>query len=184
MTGVRLELANPHDYKSPADYVEQHLAPVATELHRITNELLEPGATSAEEWAVDMVPPSRSENFQRLDRPLLRLAKHVVFDGSEYFLISKDVLRSKQLKVQLSATVYVHENGTAVFRLVDSLGDAIENSVISTNSREPETVSVVLPFGEQRGCIHPSRQTYFIEACSPHGIIPVCRRFSLSFIYL
>lgn len=189
MTGARLELGNPESYATAREYIESHLAPAVTELHRITNELLSPGATSAEEWAVDMVPSDGAlAFFQRLDRHLESSAKHVVFDGADYFKIAPELLRTKQLKVQLTATVYAqhdHDPGTVEFRLVRDDGTLIKNSHVSTYDAKPFTYSRVLPFGEEPGCVSPDRRTYFIEGCSPYrSSLPVCRRLSLSFIYI
>lgn len=192
MTGVRLELANPNDYKSPADYVEQHLAPVATELHRITNELLEPGATSAEEWLVDMVPERgfKRGDFSKLSKRLYNDAKHADFDGSAYFSLPKELLRSKQAKVQFSATVYGYPVpggtvGTVRFRLVDSDNGFIQGSSLYTTSTMPVTLTATLPFGDYQFAVKPFKARYYIQGASSDPLfLPVCRRLSLSFIYL
>jgi hypothetical protein len=184
VTGVRIELANQNTYGSPSEYVEQHLVPVVTELHRITNELLDPGCTSPEDWAADMVPGEKTKSYyRRLDTPLNHRAKHVAFDGSEYFKIAPELLRSKQLKVQLTAIVYVL--GTeAEFRLVRDDGMIVLGSLIQAYKRTPETFSVILPFGAEVGCVSPDARTYYLEGGSVGKNTPVCRRFSMSFIYL
>lgn len=192
MTGVRLELGNPNAYKTVQEYVERHVAPVVTELHRLTTEILAPGATSAEECGVDMVSDPESRGFRRLDRHLSGspTAKHVVFDGAESFKIAADVLRNKRLKVQLSAVVYqrhLNDGGIApvVFRLAGEDGIVISDSEFHCISTEPTLHSRVLPFGRQMGCIEPSLQRYYLEASGVPGVaLPVCRRFSLSFIYI
>jgi hypothetical protein len=182
MTGLRLELNNSDAY---VDYIEQHLAPVATELHRITNELLSPGATSSEEWAMDMVSSKAlSATFSRLDRRLDESAKHVTFDGGEYFSLPPELLRAKQLKIQLTAVVYVKRLGTATFRLVREDGMAIDNSEFETADVMPTTRVCILPFGDQPGCISSDKQRYFIEGRATKGAFPVCRRLSLSFVYI
>lgn len=188
MSGLRLELPDPTAC-SPQEYIEKHLAPALTELHRITNELLSPGSTSTEENSVDLVPANLfAGRFSRLDTPLYQWAKHVTFQGQEYFSLPKSLLKAKQVKVQLTAIIYANRRKLTVtpvqFRLVDSSGDVITNSELSTASSEPATMTAILPFGEQKGCIHPSSQTYFIEGCSDGSATPVCRRFSLSFIYI
>jgi hypothetical protein len=184
VTGVRVELDNPIAYRSPTEYIEQHLLPVVTELHRITSELLDPGSTSPEDYAVDMVPGEKSKSYyRRLDTQLNPSAKHVTFDGSEYFKIAPELLRSKQLKVQLTAIVYVL--GTrAEFRLVRDDGSIILGSLIQAFQRTPETFSVILPFGNEAGCVSPDARIYYLEGGSIGKNIPVCRRFSMSFIYL
>jgi hypothetical protein len=190
VTGLRLELPNPHQSESPREYIEKHLAPVITELHRITNELLAPGATSAEEWSADMVPAvAPSPRYTRLDKCLIQMGKNVSFDGAEHLTLSTELLRAKQLKVQLTAVVYVYANcqepRTVEFRLVRDDGQAITGSEFQSISTEPETVSRTLPFGVLDGCIAPERRTYFIEGRSLGGKSqPVCRRFSLSFVYI
>lgn len=190
MTGIRVELNDPTDYPSPKDYVEQHLAPVATELQRITNELLSPGATSSEEWSVDMVPSTGGFGaFCSLDAPLTVNAKHVTFDGREYFALPKELLRAKQVKVQFTAVVYVkllHDTHYPVtFRLVKDTGEVIDNSEFDVSTEEPETVRRTLPFGDARGSISPELRTYYIQArCLGAGKLPVCRRLSLSFVYI
>lgn len=191
MTGVKVELANPHQYTSPREYIEKHLAPAVTELHRITNELLSPGATSAEEWSVDMVPCAGPISiYQRLDRPLDNYTgKHVSFDGSEHLSVPPELLRAKQLKVQLTAVVYVYANGEepapVSFRLVRDDGEVIDNSEFKVTTVKPETRSFTLPFGTQQGSVAPERRTYFIEGRSIGRMSqPVCRRFSLAFVYI
>lgn len=185
MTGIRIALDNPDAYPSPREYVEKHLAPVATELHRITNELLSPGSTSAEEWAMDMVPSKFGDRFCRLDRRLEEAPKHVIFDGSEYFSLPKELLRAKQVKIQFTAAVYVKGHGTAAFRLVCDDEAIIKDSEFTTDSPILFTKTCRLPFGDQRGCIQPDSRTYYIEACRTKGRgIPVCRRLSLSFVYI
>src|SRR5262245_17581802 len=182
MSGVRLELANPNDYDSPQDYVERHLAPVLTELHRLTSELFAPGSTS-EEASVDMVPESGPNSlFQRFDKPLDGAPKHVVFDGSAYFSLPKELLRAKQAKVQLTAVAYCKSDRAKLdecgFRLVSDDGTEITNSSFSVTSPHLETVSKILPFGEQPGSIWPDSRVYYLEGRSFGArTVPVCRRF-------
>lgn len=186
MTGLRLDLANPGAYR---DYVAEHLAPVATELHRVVNELLAPGATSAEEWSVDMVPEISDSVFRQLDQPLHPSGKSTVFDGAEYFTLPKELLRAKQLKVQLVAVVYGKAmdgwDSTVDFRLVRDDGMVITNSTFFCNEGEPTPFYRTLPFGDTPGSISPDKRTYYIEGRSEYGhSLPVCRRFSLSFVYI
>jgi hypothetical protein len=189
MTGVRVELANPEDYSSATEYIQQHLAPLVAELHRLTNELLVPGST-AEELAVDMVPTDPSGLlYRRLDKRLDASAKHVTFDGSAYFTVPAELLLVKQAKVQLTAVVYAkllgNMGGPVAFRLVREDGLIIDASAFEVTSPKPTTVTRVLPFGYTEGCIAPERHDYFLEA-RYLGIktIPVCRRFSLAFVYI
>jgi hypothetical protein len=194
MSSLRVELANPHTYSSPKEYIEEHLVPVVTELHRITNELLAPGATSAEEWAVDMVPMVAGSLWQELDQRLFDYPKHVIFDGSEYFTLPPELLRAKQLKVQLVAVVYCKVNAadpllvgntSAEFRLVRGDGTVVDNSLCEVNSEAPTTLSRRLPFGTEPGCIEPEKSSYTIQARShSRHVLPVCRRLSLSFVYI
>jgi len=185
MSGSRLELANPNTFESPKEYVEKHLAPLVTELHRVTNELLSPGSSSAEEWGVDMVPSKADAIFRRLDKRVDDSPKHVIFDGSEYFSLPKELLRAKQAKIMFTAVLYTKGKGEAQFRLVRDDGVVVENSVIYVS--EQHTVATYtrhLPFGDQPGSISPDSRTYYIEASSQGRCIPVCRRFSLSFVYI
>jgi hypothetical protein len=185
VSGVRLDLANPNTYSSPKEYIEKHLAPIATELHRLANEMVAPG-TSAEEGAMDMVPSFHpSSSFARLGKRLDESAKHVIFDGSAYFSMSKELLRSKQLKVQFTAQVYVKGSGEASFRLVRGDGMFIQDSLFRAAGSQLKQIVRILPFGDQPGCVSPDSRTYFIEAGNVEaGLVPVCRRFSLSFVYL
>jgi hypothetical protein len=188
MTGIRLNLADPADFLSPHDYIEQHLLPIAAELHRLTNELIAPGST-AEEIAVDMAPSSPGASFADLDRRLDESSKHVTFDGAEYFTIPKDVLVAKQAKVQLTAVVYLRHLqatcGAVEFRLVRDDGMLVENSTFEVTNKEPEMVTRILPFGYQDGSISPERREYVIQArYVGERTLPVCRRFSLSFVYI
>jgi hypothetical protein len=189
MTGVRVELANPDDYASPNEYIQEHLAPLIAELHRLTNELLVPGST-AEELSVDMVPTDVSGlTYQRLDRRLDHSAKHVTFDGNEYFTIPPELLLVKQAKVQLTAVVYAKSlgksSGTVAFRLVREDGLIIDASAFEVSERVPTTVTRILPFGYTEGCIAPERRNYFLEArYLGTRTLPVCRRFSLAFVYI
>ena len=183
MTGVRVELANPNAYASPREYIEQHLAPAVAELHRITNELLVPGSCSSEEWAVDMVPSVRGA-FSPLDRRVAESPKHVVFDGSEYQSLPKELLRTKRLMVQFAAVVYVI-NGVADFRLVRDDGAIVSGSQFRTPASSPTTITCQLPFGNAPGCVAPNRHSYIIQGKGLDAdATPVCRRFSMSFIYL
>jgi hypothetical protein len=186
MPGVRIELANPNTYDSPREYVVQHLAPIVAELHRITNELIAPGATSAEEWGMDMGPSAATCGaFSPLDRRLDNSPKHVVFDGAAYQSIPKEILRAKQLKVQFSALVYVKGKGDACFRLVRDDGAVVANSHITCSGKEPALITRTLPFGDAPNAVAPKQQTYIIEGKGlDPGAIPVCRRLSLSFIYV
>ncbi len=184
MSGARIELANPLTYDSPREYAEQHLVPVVAELHRVLNELLVPGSSSGEEWAMDMVP-SVGGAFSPLDRRLDASPKHVVFDGAEYLKIPTELLRAKQLKVQLTAVVYAQGKGDVLFRLVRDDGVVVANSHMSTFSETPETITRTLPFGELPNCVAPKRHRYIIEGKGLDlGAIPVCRRFSMSFLYV
>lgn len=186
MSSAQVELANPHLYESPREYVEKHLAPIVAELHRITNELVAPGATSDEEWSVDMVPSAQSSRaFSPLDRRLADSPKSVVFNGAEYESLPKELLRSKQLKVQLSATVYALGDHNAEFRLVDEFGVAIQGSSFFHRGKLPTTITCHLPFGNVANCVAPISRKYIMQGrgCGP-DTIPVCRRFSMSFVYL
>lgn len=183
---TRVELANPNQYASPREYIEEHLVPVIAELSRITNELIAPGATSAEAWEVDMVPSAPTLGaFSPLDRRLEDSAKHVVFDGAEYESIPKELLRQKQLKVQLTAVVYVKGGSDVIFRLVSEDGQVMENSHICCCDDVPVVVTRILPFGDQPNCVAPLRKQYIIQGKGLDlGAIPVCRRFSMSFVYI
>jgi hypothetical protein len=185
MSGSRLDLANPNAFESPKDYVEKHLGPLVTELNTLVNELFSPGSTSAEEWAVDMTTETPGAIWQRLDKRVEELSKHVVFDGSAYFSLPKELLRAKQAKVLFTAALYTKGKGEARFRLVRDDGAVVGNSVISVS--EQHTVATYtrhLPFGLQPDSISPDSRTYYIEACSEGRCVPVCRRFSLSFVYI
>lgn len=187
MTGLRLELANPDGFDSPKDYIEKHLAPVVTELHRVVNELMVPGSSSAEEWQTDSIPAFIEDQWRRFSKPLVEVARHVNFDGSQYFSVPKELLKTKQVKVQLTAVVYSEKADVlSRFRLVDEQGEAIDNSEFTTGNDTPTTFTRILPFGEMRGSIHPSKITYYLEgrSSSARSVRPVCRRFSLSFVYI
>lgn len=190
MSGTRLELPTPDGYASAQEYVEQHLAPVATELHRLVNELLMPGSTSAEEWESDMIPSGPfTGGFQPLVEHLKPAAKHVTFDGSAYFSLPKEHLRAKRAKVQFTAVVYgkrLHKQlGSVAFRLIRADGMVIDNSEFQVTTEEPETVSRILPFGAMDGSVSPERHDYIIEGRYLGArMLPVCRRLSLSFVYI
>lgn len=183
---ARVELANPNLYASPQEYIEKHLAPAVTELQRLISELSVPGSTSAEDWAVDMVPSESSRLFfSNLDRRLDSKPKHVVFDGAEHLTIPKELLRQKLLKVQFSATVYVKGKGSAEFRLARDDEQVIFGSTFVTDCHEATTFTHTLPFGNTQGCVAPEQRSYIIQARSiAPGAIPVCRRFSMSFVYI
>jgi len=186
MSGVKVELANPNAYASTREYIEQHLAPAVAELHRITNELIAPGATSVEEWEVDMVPSNATIGaFSPLDTRLDQSPKHVVFDGAAYKSIPTELLRSKQLKVQLSAVVYVKGSGEVEFRLVDDHRQAVIGSAFRTEAASPTTITCQLPFGDAANCVAPKQRKYIMQGRGVDlGAIPVCRRFSMSFVYI
>lgn len=186
MSGARVELANPNLYDSPKEYIEQHLAPIVAELHRVTNELIAPGSTSMEEWCVDMVPSNPTVGaYSPLDRRLDESPKHVVFDGATYQSIPKELLRQKMLKVQLSALVYVKGGGDCLFRLVRDDGVPVANSDFACSDPSPVIVTRTLPFGDHPKSVAPRQHSYIIQGKGLDlGAIPVCRRFSMSFIYV
>ena len=190
MSSIRLELANPEGYSSVKDYVEKHLVPVVSELHRLTNEMMTPGSTS-EAYAVDMSTEVPGPIWQNLDTPINQVGKYADFDGSEYFALPKELLKAKQVKVQFVAQCYVRKTddifqlGGVDFRLVDDDNDAIEGSQFTTLAPHPATISLRLPFSDSRHHIRPSKRRYWLQARSHSQVVqPVCRRFSLSFIYL
>ena len=186
MSGVKVELANPNAYASPREYIEQHLVPAVAELHRITNELIAPGSTSVEEWGLDMVPSKATiGSFSPLDRCLDDSPKHVVFDGAAYKSIPTELLRQKQLKVQLTVVAYVKGSGGAQFRLVRDDGVVIQRSHFVERAQTPSTSTCQLPFGAMPNCVAPEQRKYIIEGKGlDPGAIPVCRRFSMSFVYI
>lgn len=186
MTSLRLELADPSGFETPNDYIEQHLAPLATELHRLCNEFLAPGSTSSEEHAVDMVPSGEGTGaYWALDTHLGDAAKSCLFDGREYFAVPKALLREKQLKVQLTATCYVKHGGAAMFRLLRGDGEALPTSEFYVESPEPITVTRTLSFGEGKECVTPHYMLYSMQARRlAKQTLPVCRRFSMSFILI
>lgn len=186
MPGTQVELANPNLYDSPREYVEKHLAPIVAELSRITNELTAPGSTSAEEWGMDMVPSNPTVGaFSPLDRRLVDSPKHVVFNGAEYQSIPKAILREKQLKVQLNAVVYVKGSGDVLFRLVRDDGVVVANSDFSCSEQEAVIVTRTLPFGDHPKSVAPKQHSYIMQGKGLDlGAIPVCRRFSMSFLYV
>ena len=182
---ARIELTNPNLCATPQEYIEKHLAPAVTELQRLINELTAPGSTSAEDGSVDMVPEIIGYYWSELDKRLKATPKSIVFDGAEYLSIPKELLRQKQLKVQLSATVYVHGRGGAEFRIVGGEGETILGSEFATDCHEPTTFTHTLPFGSTAGCVAPEKRSYIIQARSIGlAAIPVCRRFSMSFVYI
>ena len=186
---ARIELTNPNLCATPQEYIEKHLAPAVAELHRLINELTAPGSTSAEDGSVDMVSSESSRFiFSPMDKRLDTQPKHVVFDGAEYLSVPKELLRQKQLKVQLSATVYVKGikgKGSAEFRLVCDDGNVIYGSDFVTDCHEPTTFTHTLPFGNIQGCVAPAQHSYIIQGRSVDlAAIPVCRRFSMSFVYI
>lgn len=186
MPGIRLELANPAAYESPQQYIERHLAPVLSELHRLANEFCTPGSTS-EAIDADMTPDPHhySDQWQRFTHHLDSAPKHVIFDGSEYFSFPKELLRAKQVKVQLVAQVYVKGSGKAHFRLTRSDDSVVGGSSFTIEGPVLQTVTKTLFFGDTRGSISPDSQTYYIEAAGYSARdLPVCRRFSLSFIFI
>ena len=151
----------------------------------MANELLAPGSTSAEEYGVDMIPVMPSLGYyQYLEKRLDESPKHVVFDGGAYQAISKEILRQKQLKVQLVAVVYA-KHGAVAFRLVRGDGVVVSGSEFQTSAKAPTTITCQLPFGDAHGCVAPKPLTYMIQGKGlDDAAIPVCRRFSLSFIYV
>lgn len=180
MTGVRLDLK---------DSTEQHLAATLSELHRLVDGLLTPSASTDEEWAIDMAPKEASAEFHSLDRLVHDRPKLVTFDGAEYFSIPKEILRAKRLKVLLTAVVYGKrvgkQRGGVSFRLVRGDGMPIPASYFMVTSEEPVTITRYLPFGDQEGCVAPSRHDYIIEGrYLDVRTLPVCRRLSLSFVYI
>jgi len=186
MAGVRLELGNPANYASPAEYIEKHLAPLATELHRMLNEVLDPGSSSLEECSMDMRPRSvETRAFSTIDTLLKSHPKAVLFQGQDYFGLPMQTLRTKQLKVQFSATVYTKSPGCVEFRLMSDTGDIISGSRLETSSLTPVTLCCLLPFQDAEGCIRPKSKLYVVQGrrLSDTGV-PVCRRLSLSFVYI
>ena len=190
MSSVQLELGNPAAYSSVKEYIEQHVTPVLTELHRLTNEMIAPGSTS-EAHSVDMTTDFPDERWRPLDTLVTSVSKSVDFDGSEYFSLPKDLLRAKQIKVQLTAQCYIRKTedifqlGGADFRLVDDDNDAIEGSQFTTMAPYPANFSLKLPFSDSRHHIRPAKKRYWLQARSHSSVVqPVCRRFSLSFIYI
>ena len=120
-----------------------------------------------------------------IDKPIATLTKSVMFDGREYFSIPKETLRSKRLKVQLSASCYVKNGGAASFRLVRGDGSPLPESEFLVTGSEPFLVTRVLPFGEGPGCVTPHWQAYTMQAKRLEKYsLPVCRRFSLCFIHI
>ena len=181
----RVELANPNLYASPQEYIEKHLAPLVTELERIVEELTSPVGDKT----FDMIPQVSGLQWSPLDIRLDRSPKHFIFDGSAHEKVPKEILRQKQLKVQLNAVVYVIGGREAEFRLVTYEGsvaaEPVMGSSFETDCPEPTSFTLTLPFGNTAGCVAPEKRSYIIQARSiDPGAIPVCRRFSMSFVYI
>lgn len=181
----RIELANPNLYATPQEYIEKHLVPLVNELHRVVEEVTSPIGDKS----LDMIPQVSGIQWSQLDIHLDRTPKHFIFDGAAYEKVPTELLRQKQLKVQLNALVYVIGGGSADFRLVryDGLpfGEPVLGSTFETDCPEPTSFTLTLPFGNTKGCVAPDKRSYIIEARSvDSGIIPVCRRFSMSFVYI
>ena len=183
---ARVELANPNLYASPQEYIEKHLAPAVDELQRLINELTAPGSMSAEDGSVDMVPSKPAGLvFLPLDRRIDTKPKHVTFNGAEHLTLSKELLRQKQLKVQFLAVVYSYGKGDVEFRLVRDDDVIILGSHFATDCHEPTTFTHTLPFGNSQGCVAPEQRSYIMQGrCIDGAAIPVCRRFSMSFVYI
>lgn len=181
----RVELANPNLYATPQEYIEKHLAPVVAELHRALEEVTSPVGDKS----MDMIPQVSGPQWSPLDTRLDNTPKHFIFDGAAYEKVPMELLRQKQLKVQLNALVYVIGEGEAEFRLVryDGLpvGEPVIGSYFETDCHEPTSFTFTLPFGNAKGCVAPEKRSYIIEARSVDpSTIPVCRRFSMSFVYI
>jgi len=182
---ARIELANPNLYATPQEYIEKHLAPAVAELQRLIDELSVAGSTSAEDGSVDMVPAVPGSYWSELDARRTDTSKRVTFDGEEYLRVPKELLRQKQLKVQFSATVYVVGKGRVEFRLARDDDQVILGSTFVTDCHEATTFTHTLPFGNTAGCVAPEKRSYIIQARSiGPAAIPVCRRFSMSFVYI
>lgn len=181
MTDVKLILPEPDSFE-PGDYVRDKLIPLAGHLQKLCNEFFNPGCT-AEEGIVDMMPAEPHKYFEDLDKRVIDKPKSVRFKAETGIPLYKG---EKRLKILLSAMVYVQPAGTACFRLVRADdGMFIEDSVIQINNTEPTLINRYLAFGNQDGRISPFEYTYNIQGkflgskCNP-----ICRRFSLTPVYI
>lgn len=178
---IKLVLPEPQSF-DPADYVRDKLIPLAGHLHKLCSEFFNPGCT-AEEGIVDMMPNEPHKYFEPLDKRVTEKPKSVVFKTDPNI---PQVKGDKRLKILLSAVVYVQPPGTACFRIVRACDKmVIEDSIIQINNTEPALLNRYLHFGNEQGRISPFEYEYQIEGrYIGSKCIPVCRRFSLSEVYI
>lgn len=181
MSDIKLILPKIESFE-PADYVRDKLIPLTGQLHKLCSEFFNPGCT-AEDVIVDMMPNDPHKYFECLDKRVSEKPKSVTFKTEPNLPLSKG---EKRLKILFSAVVYVQPSGTACFRLVRACDKMIvEDSLIQTTAEEPTLLNRYLHFGTEEGRISPFQYEYIIEGrylgakCNP-----ICRRFSLSEVYI
>lgn len=166
----------------PADYVRDKLIPLTGQLHKLCSEFFNPGCT-AEEGIVDMRPEEPHKYFESLTKRVHDKPKSCIFKAEPGLPLAKG---DKRLKILLSAVVYVQPAGTACFRLIRACDKmVIEDSLIQTTNTEPALLNRYMAFGNQEGRISPFEYEYIIEGkYLGTKCVPICRRFSLSAVYI
>lgn len=181
MSNIKLLLPS-HEGLSAKEYVEQRLVPLAGDLKRLCDEFFVPGST-AEDVSVDMRPSQLKKFYSPVDTRVSEKPKSTSFWIPDNFPYEQN---GKRLKIQFRAVLYIAGNGTAAFRLVDTKRDSeISGSTIQVMSSEPTLYERCLDIGRDGESIHPEVTDYHIEAKLLTTLCqPVCRRFSLSCVYI
>ena len=186
MSDLKLYLPTKEEEESPQIYVNQKLVPLAAELHRLVNENMTRGVTE-ENSDIDMVPQEVGKQYSLVNMYLHTVrAKFCTFSvDTKQTPLQKD---GKMLKVMYKATVY-SENGKPVhFRLMRVKDKVtIRQSDIQTANTKPTEHVLYLPLGDssQKDRIQIKENEYCIEAKYVQlWARPICRRFSLSLVYV
>lgn len=181
MSDFKLQLPEPTDF-DPSNYTKNHLIPLCAQLHKLCSEFFTPGCTD-EAGAVDMAPKEPHKYFEDVDTPVSSKPKSVRFSVDPNVPLFKG---EKRLRICLSAVVFCQPSGTAVFRLVRrSDKSVVEDSLIQTGATEPTLVNRYLLLGNEPGRVSPYADDYVMQAkYMGTKCVPICRRFSLSVVYV
>jgi hypothetical protein len=183
LSDIKVILPTKDESENPSDYVNNKLVPIVSELHRLTNALI-CGGNSEEYSDIDMIPSTIGLKFAPVDVYLQqKRPKSCTFevpDNTPYQQLGKS------LKALFKAEVYSEKGHSVCFRLINSnSGESLRDSSLQVMTKEPKVYSVYLPIGAQKDRVQLNLTTYHIEAkCMTIIDRPICRRFSLSLVYV
>lgn len=182
MSNLKIHLPTRSEAETVSEYVENKLAPLAAELHRLVNQQFSNGLSETD--AMDMKPKWACDEFKVCNELAVQLkTKRCRFrvNTTEF----PPLQNGKRLKILWQIECFSEFGELVEFRLAKANKEPMDGALLMVERTECARYDVYLPFGDQPGRISSHDTEYVVEAryvSKPDT--PIVRRFSLSAVYV